>query len=59
MTLARAQAIIDDYAANAWLIHRHVDGVSDQASLLQLPFEANCMNWILGHMVWRRNSALE
>jgi hypothetical protein len=58
MTLPRAQALQDDYAFNAWLIHRHVDGISDEASLLQLPFEANCLNWILGHIVWRRNSVL-
>lgn len=58
MTLPRAQALIDDYETNTWLIHNHVDGISDEASLLQLPFQANCLNWILGHIVWRRNSAL-
>ncbi len=58
MTLPRAQVLIDDYEFNTWLIQRHVDGISDEASLLQLPFEANCLNWILGHIVWRRNSAL-
>jgi len=58
MTSSRAQALIDDYETNTWLIHRHVDGVSDEDSLLQLPFQANCLNWILGHIVWRRNSVL-
>jgi hypothetical protein len=36
-----------------------VDDVSDEQSLLQMPFEANCMNWILGHIISRRQSALE
>jgi hypothetical protein len=50
--------MIDNYKTNTWLIHHHVDGVSDEESLLQLPFEANCLNWILGHIVWRRNSVM-
>ena len=58
MTASRAQILIDDFETNTWLIHRHVDGVSDEDSLLQLPFQANCLNWILGHIVWRRNSVL-
>jgi len=59
MITPRANALIEDYEANTWLIHRHVDGVSDEASLLQPQFQANCLNWVLGHIVWRRNSALE
>jgi hypothetical protein len=59
MTLVRAQALIDGYETNTWLIHRHVDDISDDESLLQLPFEANCLNWIVGHIVHRRNSSLE
>jgi hypothetical protein len=58
MASPRSVAVIDDYEFNTWLIHRQVDGVSDEASLLQLPFEANCLNWILGHIVWRRNTVL-
>jgi hypothetical protein len=59
MTSTRAKDLIDDYETNTWLIHHHVDGVSDEDSLLQLPFQANCLNWILGHIVWRRNSVLQ
>lgn len=58
MTLSRAKEMIESYEGNTWLIHRFVDGVTDDDSLLQLPFEANCMNWILGHIVARRNSSL-
>jgi hypothetical protein len=59
MAEPRAQAVIEAYETNTWLIHNHVDGISDEESLLQLPFEANCLNWILGHIVSRRNSSLE
>jgi len=41
------------------LIHRFVDGISHQESVLQLPFEHNCMNWILGHIVTNRSHVLE
>jgi hypothetical protein len=58
VTSPRAQELIKDFEFNTWLIHNHVDGVSDQDSLLQLPFKANCLNWILGHIVWRRNTCL-
>jgi hypothetical protein len=59
MTVPRAHSLIREYETNTWLIHRHVDGISDEESLLQLPFEANCLNWILGHIIGRRNSSLE
>ena len=58
MNSQRAQTLIDDYASNSWLIHRLVDGITHEASLYQLPFSANCLNWLLGHIVWRRTSAL-
>jgi hypothetical protein len=58
VTLPRVQILMDDYDTNTWLIHRLSEGVSDEESLLQLPFEANCLNWILGHIVQRRDSSL-
>jgi hypothetical protein len=59
MTLENAQAIIDSYAANTWLIQRHTEGLTHEESVLQPPFPANCLNWVLGHILHRRNSALE
>lgn len=59
MTVPRAKIITEDFGITTWLIRRHVDGVSDADSLAQPPFPTNCMNWILGHIVWRRNSCLE
>jgi len=58
MTSMRAQELIKDFEFNHWLIHNHVDGVSDEDSLLQPPLKANCLNWIVGHIVWRRNTCL-
>lgn len=55
----RAIALIDDYETNTWLIHHQVDGISERASLLLPPFPTNSLNWILGHIVWRRNSVLD
>lgn len=57
MTTARADQLFDGYAGNTSLIHVHVDGVSGEASMMQLPFGAHCLNWVVGHVVWRRNSA--
>ena len=59
MTVAKADELIRDYAGNTWLIKRHTEGLTHEESLLQPPFPANCLNWILGHIVLRRNSALE
>jgi hypothetical protein len=54
----RAESLIGGFRANAQLIHHYADGVSEVQALRQLPFEANCMNWIVGHIVHRRNSSL-
>lgn len=59
MTLPRAQELIDSYETNTWLTHHHIDSISDEESLLQLPFEANCLNWVVGHIIARRNSVLD
>ena len=59
MPTPKAQSIIEDYAFHNFLIHRFVDGMTHEESLLQLPFEHNCMNWIFGHIVTNRSHVLE
>jgi len=54
-----AQDLIQDYEFTAMLVHRFVDGLSQNESLIQLPFEVNCLNWVLGHIVTNRSHALE
>lgn len=59
MPTQKAQKVIDDYEFHTMLIHRFVDNITHQESILQLPFEHNCMNWILGHIVTNRSHVLE
>jgi len=55
----KAQSISEDYEFHTMLIHRFVDGITHEESLLQLPFRHNCMNWIFGHIVTNRSHVLE
>lgn len=54
-----AETMLDDYEGNSWFINRLCDGLSHEESLIQPGFEANCFNWVMGHIVSRRNSVLE
>jgi hypothetical protein len=59
MSTERSENIIRDYEFHTMLILRFAAGISHEESLLQLPFEHNCMNWILGHIVTNRSHVLE
>lgn len=59
MAIPTSQKIIGDYTFHNMLIHRFVDGVSHEESIMGPPFEHNCMNWILGHIVTNRSHVLE
>ena len=59
MSTPKAQSVLQDYEFHTMLIHRFVDGITHEKSVLQLPFEHNCMNWILGHIVTNRSHVLE
>jgi hypothetical protein len=59
MPIPKAQSIIQDYELHNRLIHRFAEGISHEESVLQPPFEHNCMNWILGHIVTNRSHVLE
>jgi hypothetical protein len=58
MVTERAEMILKDYNRNTWLIRRTAEGIRQEGSLLQLPFKANCFNWILGHILVGRHNAL-
>ena len=47
MTTIEAGEILADYKFSHHLIRHYVDGVTDHEAMLPLPFEANCMNWLL------------
>ena len=58
MMTEKAESIQKDYTGNTWLINKLTEGVTHAESVLQPPFPANCLNWILGHILSRRNTAL-
>jgi hypothetical protein len=59
MTIETASNLINDYEFTAMLVHRQVDGLTHEETLIQLPFEVNCFNWVFGHIVTNRSHALE
>jgi hypothetical protein len=59
MGTQRADLLIRNYEANTWLIHRHLDDLSNEESFLIPAFEVISINWILGHLINSRNVALE
>ena len=59
MTHPDADTLIRSYAVNRQVIKLQTDGLSNKDSLLQPPFRGNCLNWVLGHMIAGRNTALD
>lgn len=59
MTLKIAGDLAQEYEFTAMLVHHLVDGLSQEETLIQLPFKVNCLNWVLGHIVTNRSHALE
>jgi uncharacterized protein YciI len=55
----RGELIRQDYEGNTWLIEQTIEGLTHEESLLQLPFKANCLNWVLGHILAGRQFALD
>ena len=53
-----ADGLAQSFATNHWLIHRLVDGLSHADSIKQPPYESNCLNWVLGHVIVSRNEVL-
>jgi hypothetical protein len=58
MNYPDAQSLSQSYGTTYWLINKLVDGLSNDDSLVQPPFEANCLNWVLGHILAGRNETL-
>jgi len=59
MALERAEKLVNDYVFHNMVIHSLVDGLTHEESLLQLPFDSNCLNWVFGHIVTNRSHVLE
>ncbi len=39
------------FGANIQIMEAQAEGLSHADSLLQMPFRANCLNWVLGHLL--------
>lgn len=59
MATIKAANLTQDYEFTSMLVHNLVDGLTQEETLIQLPFEVNCLNWVLGHIVTNRSHALE
>ncbi len=44
---------------NLEVVHMQLKDVTHEQSLIQPPFRANCMNWVIGHMLSNRGGLLE
>ncbi len=47
------------FARNASILKMQAEGLTQADSLLQPPFQGNCLNWVLGHIVANRDDILE
>lgn len=52
------KSILKIFERNLFVLHRQIDGMSHEDSLLQLPFRGNCLNWVLGHIAVSRQTVL-
>lgn len=52
------QKLIPLFQRTHWIIKEQTKGLTHADALLQLPFRANTMNWILGHLMNNRNKVL-
>lgn len=51
--------LTEAFERNVRIIQMQTKGLSQADSLLQMPFRANCMNWVLGHILVNRDSILK
>lgn len=59
MNIQDPETMQQSYRTTYWLITAQTNGITDAESLLQLPFAANCMNWVVGHLVTQRDFVLD
>ena len=50
--------LIADFERNRRIVQTQCEGLSHADSLVQPPFEANCLNWTVGHLVVHRDKIL-
>jgi uncharacterized damage-inducible protein DinB len=53
------KTLADAFENNVGIVKMQAAGLSQTDSLVQLPFRANCLNWVLGHLVSNRRTILK
>lgn len=53
------ETLIQKFQLTSYIIRKQTEGISDEESVMQLPFRGNCMNWILGHILTDRSYVLQ
>ena len=59
MTPPAAKILIDLMQFNHGVIHQQLKDITHAESLLQLPFQGNCMNWVVAHILTARQDWLD
>jgi uncharacterized damage-inducible protein DinB len=54
-----ARTLIDTADSNFGVLLRHVNDLTHEESLIQPPFNGNCLNWVVGHMMQSRDKMLQ
>ena len=57
--MIKPNTLAESFSRNVEIVKLQTQGMTHEDSLIQLPFRANCMNWVLGHLVTNRNSILK
>ncbi|MBB4805776.1 putative damage-inducible protein DinB [Chryseobacterium defluvii] len=52
------EIIKNQVTANYWVISQNIAGISHEESMIFPNGDANCMNWVLGHLIYIRNAFL-
>lgn len=58
MSYPDPDSLIQSFRVTYGLIQHHTTGLTHADSVIQPPFESNCLNWVLGHIINGRNEAL-
>ncbi len=59
MLTLSADQLTAEFDRNVRVIHWHIDDVNHAESLVQPPFQHNCLNWVLGHIMQNRDKLLK
>ena len=51
-------SLISQYRRNTSIVERQCQGLTHEQALFQAPYNINCMNWVVGHILVGRDSVL-